>query len=101
MTNGSRRWRGKVAFCARVLGFNDFDDFAKCFGPRWFPYLKGIIRMVPIPIAEASLITPNIPLNTLKLFRKSVTKIETELLDRLERFGRPVSQKKRNNTNEN
>ncbi len=60
LTKGATRWRGKMAFCARVLGFEDFDDFAKCFGPQWFIYLKRIIRLVPIPVAEASLISPNL-----------------------------------------
>jgi hypothetical protein len=99
MTKGSRRWRGKLAFCAHVLGFQEYGDFEKCFGPRWFIHLKAIIRLVPIPIAEASLHTRNLPLNLLQNFRQPVAKIKTELLDRLERFGRPIKWKSATSSN--
>jgi hypothetical protein len=88
-TRGATRWHGKLAFCARILEFKDYDDFKICFGSRWFIYLRGIFRLVPIRIAEASLLSPNLPLNLLALYRRETKKIETELLDRRERFGRP------------
>lgn len=90
VTERSTRWRGKVAFCAHVLGFRDFDDFARCFGPRWFIYLKGIIRLVPNRVADASILSPHLPLQLIEEYRSRIEKIETELLDRVERFGRPM-----------
>jgi hypothetical protein len=87
VTKGSTRWRGKLAFCAHVLGFTEFNEFKNCFGPRWFIHLKGIIRVVPTAIAETSLLTPNLPLNLLEAHREKIKKIEIELLDRLERYG--------------
>jgi len=87
-TKGATRWRGQVSFCARVLGFDDQGDFKKCFGPRWFIFLKGIIRLVPASIAKASLLSPNLPLDLLAAYRRQLRQIETELLDRVERYGR-------------
>jgi hypothetical protein len=87
VTKGSTRWRGKLAFCADVLGFTEFDDFSKCFGPHWFIHLKGIIRRVPIPVAEASLLTSNLSLHLLTFYKRKIKEIETELLDRLLQYG--------------
>ena len=87
VTKLSTRWRGKVAFCAHVLGLDELEDFARCFGPRWFLYLKGIIRMVPNRLAEVSLLTPNIRLDLSDWERQRVSKVEVELRDRLDRFG--------------
>ncbi|MEI6196830.1 MAG: hypothetical protein WCS42_21145, partial [Verrucomicrobiota bacterium] len=87
--------RGKFAFCGLVLGFKDYDDFKSCFGSRWFIFLKGIIRLVPKAIAEASLLSPNLPINLLEAYRPRLSKIETELLDRVERFGYQTQPTKR------
>jgi len=88
VTERSTRWRGKVAFCAHILGFDELEDFAKCFGPRWFLFLKGIIRLVPNRVAEMSLLTPHIRLDLDEWERQRVKKVEVELHDRLERYGR-------------
>lgn len=88
LTKGATAWRGKLAFCAHVLDFSDFEDFSKCFGPRWFIYLKGIVRTVPAEIGAASLRTRNLPLPLLNKYRSEVRKIQVELLDRLDRYGR-------------
>lgn len=98
ITKGATRWRGKLAFCARILGFEEFDDFAKRFGPRWFIYMKGIIRLVPNRVAEASLLTPHIRLDLDDWERQRVRKVDVELHDRLERYGlggRSVSEQKK------
>jgi hypothetical protein len=87
LTRGATRWRGRLAFCGAMLGFTDLDDFKKCFGPQWFIHLKGIIRTVPVPIAEASLQTTNLPLNLLATHQQKIKKIETELLGRREQYG--------------
>jgi hypothetical protein len=90
-TRGATRWRGSLAFCGQVLGFNDMDDFKKCFGPKWFIFLKGVIRTVPTQIADVSLLSPNIPLQLLRQHRSQIRKLEVELLDRLDRYGRVVT----------
>lgn len=87
LTKGAKRWRGKLAFCAHVLRFAEYSDFEKCFGPRWFIYLKGIIRLVPGPLAEASLVTGNLPLSLITRYSRRIQKIETELLGRLQDYG--------------
>jgi len=87
-TLAATRWRGKLAFCAHVLGFTEFADFGKYFGHRWFIYLKGIIRTVPNPVAEASLLTPNLPLGLIHKYDRKIKRIEVELHDRLDRYGR-------------
>jgi len=88
VTERSTRWRGKLAFCAHVLGFDELEDFARCFGPRWFLYLKGIIRLVPNRLAEVSLLTPHVRLDLSEWEQRRVRKVEVELFDRIERFGR-------------
>ena len=87
VTERSTRWRGKLAFCAHILGLDDLEDFAKCFGPRWFLYLRGIIRLVPNRVAEMSLLTPHIRLDLDEWEQRRVQKVEVELHDRLERYG--------------
>jgi hypothetical protein len=87
VTKNSTHWRGKLAFCGHVLGFTEFGDFPACFGRFWFIHLKGIIQLVPTPIAEASLLTSNLPNALLARFRRQVNRVETELLGRLDRYG--------------
>ena len=88
VTQRSTWWRGKLAFCAQVLGFDELEDFARVFGPRWFIYMKGIIRLVPNQLAEAALLTPHVRLDLTDWERRRVRKVEVELLGRIDRFGR-------------
>ena len=46
---GNSIYRTRLAIIARVVGFQDYGDFAEYFGARWHYRLKNVIAWVPMP----------------------------------------------------
>ena len=46
---GNLIYRTRLGILARMLNFQDFDDFAEYFGPRWPFRLKNVIAWIPMP----------------------------------------------------
>ena len=46
---GGLLYRTRVRIVAQMLRFEDYEDFAEFFGPRWHYLLKNVIAWVPIP----------------------------------------------------
>lgn len=47
---GNLIYRTRLKIAARMLGFEDYGDFAEYFDPRWNYYLKNAIAWIPMPI---------------------------------------------------
>ena len=46
---GSLIHRTRLRIAARMLGFQDYYDFAEYFGPKWNHLLKGALAGIPMP----------------------------------------------------
>jgi hypothetical protein len=46
---GSLIHRIRLRIAARMLGFQDYGDFAEYFGPKWNHLLKGALAGIPMP----------------------------------------------------
>jgi len=45
-TDGSREWRRKLAYFAKITGIQDFDEMKNLFGPSWAYHLGSYIAQV-------------------------------------------------------
>lgn len=47
---GNLIYRTRLKLAASMLHFEDYEDFADYFGPRWYFYLGDIIASIPVPL---------------------------------------------------
>ena len=52
-TLGNLIYRTRLKMAAGMLHFQDYDDFANLFGPRWNYYLGDLIAAIPVPMVFA------------------------------------------------
>jgi hypothetical protein len=50
---GNLIYRTRLKMAAAMLHFQDYEDFANFFGPRWHYYLGDLIAAIPVPMVFA------------------------------------------------
>lgn len=50
---GQLIYRTRLKLAARMLNFQEYEDFAEYFGPRWNFYLKNAVAWIPMPFRFA------------------------------------------------